>query len=267
MIGKILDVITNPQTGAHLIIIKILKYILTGIFASIFYSLIFGEFNIIQFDSFIEFGKYILEGQFIKPLILYFLTWHLFYSILQWFINRREIKMTKYVLKIYEALNQESSKKIPNFFTKQMNWALNVLLETSILRIEGRKIIMGYSFHKVKKTIEDMKEGKDEINLSYLTNLYIVIIQLIILLWIFEIRNNMNSPMFCVIVSLIGLIVLFFIRYANSLVITLRIYSEPIYKKILEIEEKNNKILLDLDKSQSQNKELNEPEADIRRSE
>ncbi|HMR43612.1 MAG TPA: hypothetical protein PKC40_07255 [Saprospiraceae bacterium] len=247
MINKAIDLISKSDGSKNRVALNLIKYLLAIIISGIIYTLIFGEFQIISIDKFEEILEFIQSGKLLKSLIIFLLVWHLFYTFIDWFISKYSVLAANIFAQFPKYLETEKGKNPPKVLRRVYKMLFNALLQISFLRYEEKNLITGYSFHRFLKIVEEVKEGKDDIDIDFFHQCFLVIVQLLLLLWFFDIRNGSISIGFNVIVTIVGIVSLIGLWFLINLGYLLKMYSKPIYDYMIEMQKKSEKILEELE--------------------
>ena len=134
---------------------------------------------------------------------------------------------------------ENKEKKKNKIIEKLDKIILRILFDTSFYKSHKSKIVVGHSFFRFKEIVEEFKESKERFDIGFLSDVLVVIIQTILLLWFFEIKNGINSIAFNIIVTIIGVFVLVYLWLLISILMTIKIYASPILEKMNEMEIKS----------------------------
>ena len=257
MVQKIFDLISSPQKDRGRIVLQILMIIVTSLFTIMIYSLIFGKEGVQPILTPKELVDFIVKGSFIKPLILFLLTWHLFYSVLDFILTRIIISISNkfaYAMSFW-SVNQDkvNSHRVLSPILKLLG---NTMLKTSFLTEVNGKVLAGYSFKQYRNQLKKVDEGKSELNILTLIRYLIILAQIISLMWIFDFQNGNVTITFNVAVTILAIIIWLALLLATGFAYFLKTYAEPIHSKMLEFEEKSKKTLLELEQKAKDNPEL-----------
>lgn len=246
MIIKAIDLITKSEDTKQKIALNLIKYLLIMVFSGMVYSWLFGSFELIPINDLDKILEFFFYGSFIKPLILFVIIWHFFYTIIDWLVSRYTISTANIIVQLFIRLNNQKRQNLPKAIKRVFRILKNALVQTSFLRYEKKVLITGYSFPRYKKLIKEVIEGENDIDISFLIQCFIVTVQLLFLLWILDLMNPNISFWFNLIVTIVGLLILTMFWVLISLAYVLKIYASPIYQIMLEVEEATVKFLKDL---------------------
>ncbi|MGB1205939.1 MAG: hypothetical protein ACPG5B_09845 [Chitinophagales bacterium] len=256
MLTKVIDLISKSNDNNGKIALNLIKYLLTLVFSGIIYSWFFGSFELIPLKDFDEILKFCLSGNFIKPLLIFIIVWHLFYTVLELIISQYVISTVNFFAWLTKQLKVVKFDNSPKVLKIAYQSLFKALVRMSFFRYEGKILIIGYSFHKFKKIIKNAKEEKDIIDINFFIQCFIVILQLIVLLWILDLVNGNISFVFNLSVTLLLILSLIVIWYFIGIVLGIRMYAIPLYEEMLEMEKESENLLETLKAKQENNNEI-----------
>lgn len=258
MITKAIDIISKSDDNKGKVALNLIKYLLTMVFSGIIYTWIFGKFELIPINDIDKILTFFLSGNFLKPLIVFILVWHLFYTILDWFVSRYTISTANLFAQFPKYMKTKEGQNPPQMLKGIYRMLFKILIQISFFRYEGKELITGHSFHKFQKLIEDVKEGEDDIDIDFLIQCFVVTLQLMILLWGIDFINKTTSIGFNLSVTIFGILALIILWNLISLALAIRMYANPIHEKMIEMQEASEKFLEEL-----KNKKLEEPQNQV----
>lgn len=250
MLDKFLDLVSKNHSERKESILEIIKVLFT-IFLSFFpYQLIFGDFTIINFENLDKIIPFFTSGDFLKPLIIYTIVWHLFYYIIK-------IPLTLFIAQKVEAVSSVIANIFKELFANDLTislsksenypkWATKIgglLKDLSIVQEIDGQWKAGHNFRKTDKFIEDIENGEDDIDTSYFIDSIILCVQFAIIYFGHLIWHNNIAWWFSliVLVILVGYVILCcFIAFYGML---FSIFVIPIKNWVENFEEDKIKIL------------------------
>lgn len=251
MIFKAIDLISKSGSSNQTVII-VMQYVLTLSFSVLIYGYIFGSFKIIPINDVNRLINFFIEGDFVKPVIVFLLTWKLFYNLIDWVISNWLWKLTNSLSDFFKEFLKDLNV---NANKARYKHSFNLFLNTSILRKEGDNIIAGNSFYKLVNIIESVKDGNDKLDNTPVRKYIIIIIQLLILMWVVEGRGSFHHDFFGIIVSFIGLISIIYYSVLLCAIQSIEINIVPLHGGILKFKNESEKFLSSLE-----NKEIEKVE-------
>ncbi|MBI5914821.1 MAG: hypothetical protein HY842_05550 [Bacteroidetes bacterium] len=224
---------------------NILKTLFCLFFSSSIYVLAFGNYELIPINEIKDLAQFILTGKFVIPLIIFFSTWHFFYTICDFILSRNLIKWSHRIATIVPEIPKTlSSPKMQSqrFAKGALNWAVKLLLQTSIIRIEKNQIFPGHAFHRALEMVEKVEKNEDDIDTGFVMESVIVIFQALATLALGMFYWGINLPIWFLIITIgIGLIAIIIFWALALLGVSLRIYSKPIKEKMTKFQEQATK--------------------------
>jgi len=245
MVNKVIDIVSASDKGRSKSILNIIKFLMTFLFTVFIYSAIFGQPTIPTEFNLNAIIKLLVSSNFLKGLILFFLIWHLFYSFISFLVLVRAISLSGRANSAFS--NSQSQQKIKNpsqkIFKNYINYIYKKLYEISFIRNIDNKVIAGASFYRVKKIVCEIVEGEFDIDVTYFSNILLVIFQAILLMWWIDISNENISITFNAIITILGIIMMFFLYMVACTLLIIKMNAKPILDKMIEIENESERIL------------------------
>lgn len=240
MFGQILDILLKKNEDKLRIMFIFLKIILTATIVSKIYTVKYGDFSLIPITEYAKYVDFILKGNAIIIIVLFFLIWVLFYYLPTFLLTPIVFKLTPKIFSVIEKIinvnpkslktELDSNDKVP----KPVRKIINILNTTDVLEVESTTIKPGKNFYKFYDFIFELNKGTRSIDTEQFNTIIGILFQIVVVYFWFNM--NFLSIYFSVkILAIITFVFLFIFSIFGFIFATLIDMKQ---KRILDFLEK-----------------------------
>ena len=253
MYNPIIDIITKDKDNRRILIFFLIKVYLTFLISIESYRLIYGQFYIISLTDYHEIIDYFINGTALKSLMIFSLTWAVFYFIPSTFLNLLSLKISTYFYKAIEHFvnkPQELEDEIVSNerfgkYVKKIYLTLNAI---DVVEISNNEARVGRNFYKFYDYLIDLEKENDSVDKNELSSYFSMVIQFVFLNFWF----NLNLIDYNIWTWITSVIVLFFLVLFLLTAHALLTLVELKHTRILNLMEKIDPTLIEEQKNISE---------------